>query len=101
MCSLGKQGLLELADLCMQKAHYAARQLEKKGLALTFPSPFFNEFVVELPHNALEVRRRLMQQGILSGLPLSVYWPEHSHRMLFAFTEMHSIQQIDQLISQL
>ncbi len=50
LAALGPQGLGEVAGLCLQKSHYAARQLvERAGLALRFERPFFKEFVVRAP----------------------------------------------------
>ncbi|HEX6035045.1 MAG TPA: aminomethyl-transferring glycine dehydrogenase subunit GcvPA, partial [Anaerolineales bacterium] len=42
---LGKKGLRQVADLCYQKAHYAAQQLSQiDGMGLCFTEPFFHEF---------------------------------------------------------
>ncbi len=44
---LGKKGLRQVAELCYQKAHYAAAQLSKiEGMGLCFTEPFFHEFAL-------------------------------------------------------
>ena len=51
LATMGKQGLRQVAELCVQKAHYAAAEIAKMpGYSLAFPDePFFKEFVVETP----------------------------------------------------
>src|SRR5712671_6576254 len=50
MAALGKQGFRELGELCLQKAHYAFRQITAiPGYKATFGSPFFDEFVISTP----------------------------------------------------
>ncbi|MDO8754385.1 MAG: aminomethyl-transferring glycine dehydrogenase subunit GcvPA, partial [Anaerolineales bacterium] len=45
MSTLGKTGLQQVANLCYQKAHYAAGELSKiDGFGLCFSEPFFHEF---------------------------------------------------------
>ena len=47
LAALGPPGLREVAELCLQKAHYAAGRLaERGGWPLRFDRPFFKEFVV-------------------------------------------------------
>ena len=47
---LGKNGFRKVANLCFQKAHYAASQISKlAGYKLWSEAPFFYEFVIECP----------------------------------------------------
>ncbi|HDP98100.1 MAG TPA: aminomethyl-transferring glycine dehydrogenase subunit GcvPA, partial [bacterium] len=47
---LGKSGIGELANLCLQNSHYLAGQINQlKNFELTFAAPFFKEFVVQTP----------------------------------------------------
>lgn len=101
MSALGKQGLLDLANLCLQKAHYAAERLKEMGFRLKFEAPFFNEFVLETKQPAIAVQQRLLEAGILGGLPLSTIWPQETHSLLLAFTEMNTVAQIEQLLAKL
>src|SRR5207244_3812225 len=50
MAALGKQGFRQLGELCLQKAHYAFRQMTAlPGFEPVFNTPFFDEFVVKSP----------------------------------------------------
>src|SRR5213082_4248939 len=50
LAALGKQGFGELGLLCLQKAHYAFRQITAiPGYKATFSAPFFDEFVITAP----------------------------------------------------
>ena len=56
MSTLGKTGLQQVANLCYQKAHYAAAELSKiDGFGLCFNDPFFHEFALCCPRPASEV----------------------------------------------
>ena len=46
---MGPAGMRSVAELCLQKAHYAAEQLAAvPGLSLAFDRPTFKEFVVRV-----------------------------------------------------
>src|SRR5712691_901191 len=60
MAALGKQGFRELGELCLQKAHYAFRQVT--GLPrfeTAFTSPFFDEFVIKAPIATQKLQQHL------------------------------------------
>src|SRR5260221_6716857 len=47
LAAMGPQGMREVAELCVRKSHYAAKQLTQSGdLALAFARPTFKEFVL-------------------------------------------------------
>jgi glycine dehydrogenase subunit 1 len=99
---LGKQGLRDLASLCLQRAHYAAREIVAlDGYELASDAPFFNEFTVRTPIPAAEVAGRLLDSGIVGGLPLGQFDPALDHHMTFAVTEMNDREQIDELVTAL
>lgn len=95
MSALGKKGIREMAEQNMQKARYAKSALEKQGLSIRYKGPFFNEFVIETPVTAVEASNRLLEEGIIGGLPLDRFFPERSHEMLVAVTEIRSKEDID------
>lgn len=101
MCALGKQGLLDLANLCLQKAHYASERFQSAGYRLRFSGPFFNEFVLETKQPALQVNQKLLEAGILGGFPLSNLWPEERNSLMLAFTELHTVDLIEQLLAKM
>src|SRR3989337_1964481 len=48
LCALGKKGIAELANLNIQKSHYACESLcTLNNIEPTFKKPFFNEFVLK------------------------------------------------------
>jgi len=97
---LGKQGLRQVANLCYQKAHYAAGQLSKlKGYRIKYQEPFFHEFVLECPQPAAEINSHLLDEGILGGYDLGQDYPALANCMLVAVTEMNSRQDIDALVA--
>ncbi len=99
MSTLGKTGLQEVANLCYQKAHYAASELSKiDGFGLCFSDPFFHEFVLCTPKPAGEVNQYLLDNGILGGYDLSKDYPSLQNHILVAVTEMNSKDEIDTLV---
>ena len=96
---VGKNGLQQVANLCYQKAHYAAAQLAKvPGCKLAFKTPFFHEFVVKFDHPVEEINEHLLEHGILGGYDLGKDYPALKDHMLIAVTEMNSKEQIDLLV---
>ncbi|MBI3153412.1 MAG: aminomethyl-transferring glycine dehydrogenase subunit GcvPA [Chloroflexi bacterium] len=99
MSALGKQGLQEVANLCYQKAHYAASELSKiDGFGLCHTDPFFHEFALCTPKPASEVNQYLLDNGILGGYDLSKDYPDMQNHILVAVTEMNSKDEIDTLV---
>jgi len=95
---LGKEGLREVASLCYNKAHYAAKKIsELKGFEVLNPGPFFHEFVVKCPKPVDELQEHLLEHGILGGYDLSGSYPVFENCLLIAVTEMNSKQDIDDL----
>lgn len=101
MATMGKQGLREVAELCYQKARYAANEISKiKGYRVA-TKEFFNEFVVECPRPVSEINHALYQQDIIGGYDLSEEYPHLKNGMLVAVTEMNTREQIDSLVKAL
>ena len=99
MSVLGKQGLQEVANLCYQKAHYAAAELSKiDGFGLCYSEPFFHEFVLCCPKLASEVNQFLLDHGVLGGYDLGKDYPDMQNHLLIAVTEMNSKEDIDTLV---
>jgi len=96
---LGPQGLEELGRLCVRAARYAADRLAAvPGVRLAFPDqPFVKEFVVRLPAGPAEVSRRLVDHGLLAGLPLAGLAPGLEDGLLVAVTERRTKEDIDRL----
>ena len=95
---LGKNGLKQVANLCYQKAHYAAQALGKvKGYRLKFNDTFFHEFVLECPMPAADINAHLLEHSFLGGYDLGQDYPSLANHLLIAVTEMNSKDEIDML----
>ncbi|MEG6586129.1 aminomethyl-transferring glycine dehydrogenase subunit GcvPA [Dendrosporobacter sp. 1207_IL3150] len=98
LSTLGRKGFREIAELCLQKAHYASRRLsELNGCELVFSAPFFNEFVIKLNKPVKQVNKSLLSERIIGGFDLSEHYPELSNSMLLCVTEKRSKSEIDKL----
>lgn len=96
---LGKNGLQELANLNYHKAHYAAERISTvPGFMVNPVQPFFNEFVVHCPLPAAEINQLLLAHDILGGYDLSQDYPDLTHELLVAVTEMNSRSEIDFMV---
>lgn len=93
MTVYGKEGLRELAQQNLAKAHYLAGKLP-----LRFSGPFFNEFVVSTRgHTPEHINAALLGSKIIGGLPLQRSYPELENAMLLCATEMSRRKQMDQV----
>lgn len=99
---LGKNGLRKVAELCLQKGHYAAEQISKiDGFKIRFPGHFFKEFVVETPFPASRVIKLLLKRNILAGIDLSRFDRKLKNSMLVSVTEKRTKEEIDYLAGSL
>ena len=95
--ALGKGGLKAVAELCWNKAHYAAGLVAKiPGFAVA-DGEFFKEFVVKTPVPAASIVEKLERRGVIPGLALSRYYPDRTHELLVCVTEMNTREQIELL----
>ena len=89
MTVYGKQGLRELAEQNLAKAHYLASKLP-----LRFSGPFFNEFVATV-ENPEALNEGLLAKKIVGGLPIECWYPELPNAMLLCATEMSRRADMD------
>lgn len=97
MAELGKTGMTQVADLCLQKSHYCLERLTTlSGIRQLFrDARFFKEFAVELPISVTLFNDRLLKHGIVGGLPLGEYYPEYPNGLLVCVTETKTREDID------
>jgi glycine dehydrogenase subunit 1 len=92
---LGRQGLVELGELLLQRTHYAREALcAIDGVEPLHRQPVIREFAVRLPEHApvADVVERCAEQGVNPGLAL-----EADNALLVAITEQRSRADIDRL----
>ncbi len=93
---MGKTGLREVGEQCVQKTAYLRSKLrEIKGVELPFGGPVYNEFVVRTPFRATEILADLEREKILGGIPLGGFYGGHEKDFLVAVTELHSREHLD------
>ena len=96
LCLLGKEGLREMAEQNLSKAHFALSELEKiPGVKRAFDAPFFNEFTVELPRSVKMVNADLLREKIIGPFVLGSAYPELSKHALVCVTETTTRAEID------
>ena len=102
MSLMGKQGMRKVAEVCYQRAHYAAAELAKlPGFEVSTPEPFFKEFVLRTPRPVKEINAALAQRGIIGGYDLESDYPHLGPAMLVCVTEMNTKTDIDTLVAAL
>jgi glycine dehydrogenase subunit 1 len=95
MAVYGKEGLRELAEQNLAKAHYLAGKLKLK-----FESPFFNEFVARTNgRSPQQINDALAEQKIIGGLSLDRFYPELKDCMLLCATEMSKREHMDTVVA--
>lgn len=99
MASLGPEGFREAARRSYHNAHFLAQQVSAlPGWDVALESPFFNEFVVKSPRTASEINHRLLENGIIGGLDLSVVDSRLDQHLLVCATETSSRATIDAIV---
>jgi glycine dehydrogenase subunit 1 len=96
LATMGKSGLREVANQCLQKSNYAKKCLSK---LVAFKSPSFKEFVVKTANPVDQINKKLLENNIIGGLDLGKFYPELKDHMLIAVTEMVKKVSIDRLAS--
>lgn len=100
LAALGKQGFRELGELCLQKAHYAFRQITAlPGYEVAFDGPFFDEFVIKCPVSIHKLEQAFQQANLLGGYPLAESYTGMDTFMLFCVTETRTKEDIDMLVN--
>ena len=102
MALLGPEGLKEVGELCVDKAHrLAEKACAVPGFRLRFDGPFFDEFALECPMPAERVRNALLKEGILAGVPLGRYDKGMKNVLRVSATEQRTDEEIDRFVAAL
>lgn len=97
LAALGKEGIKEVAEQCLSKAHYAYKRIIESGkYKPLFTQPFFMEFAVKSELNPSYINKVLLDKGIIGGYDLSKAYPD-TNALLFCVTEKRTKDEIDNL----
>ena len=99
LATIGRQGLVRMAQASAARAHHLARAIDAiDGFkAPMFESPFFNEFVVSTEHEVGELTAAMLMEDILLGASLANEFPKLGQAFMMASTERHTEADIDDL----
>ena len=97
---MGPTGMRDVANLCLQKAHYAQQQLTKLDrFDPICDQPFFKEFVIRDKQNDIAgLLEKAEDFHLLAGVNLGKWYPQLKDCLLVAVTEKRTIHEIDQLV---
>ena len=95
---LGESGFTQLGALNHARAVQLAEKLGAVARVSVLNDAFFNEFTIRLPKPAGAVVDRLIERGVLAGVPGERLWPdcpELADLLLVAATETNSEADLD------
>lgn len=93
---LGRQGIVELGELMIQRTAYARETLAAlDGVELLHDQPVVREFALKLDAPVDKVLETLARDGIGGGYSLGLDYDEFDGGLLVAITERRSRAQID------
>jgi glycine dehydrogenase subunit 1 len=96
---LGKQGLVDLGELLLQRTHYARERLTAlDGVRALHEQPVVREFALALDADVESVIRRCQDAGVNPGYALGRDYDEFGDGLLVALTEQRSKADIDRLV---
>jgi glycine dehydrogenase subunit 1 len=96
---LGRDGLVELGELLLQRTHYAREALTAlDGVSALHEQPVVREFAVRLDADVDAVIGRCQEQGVNPGFALGREYDEFADGLLVALTEQRSRKDIDRLV---
>lgn len=97
---LGKEGMQEVANHCLQKAHYLANKISGlPGFELKYDQPFFHEFVIKCPIPAKTICESMVNHAIFAGIPLDEM--DKPDELLVAVTEKRTKEEMDLFVDKL
>ncbi len=93
LATLGKSGIKETAQLCLEKSHYLADELTQiKGVELLSKASYFKEFTVKLPVRTDILLKQAEEKHIFAGLKID------EDKLLIAVTEKRTKAEMDKLV---
>lgn len=94
LAMMGKTGMKQVAEACVSKAHYLAKQLTAiDGVKLKYKGEFFHEFTLETEKYTKAVERKLDKMGILGGYKVN------ATDSIWCVTEKATREVLDQVVA--
>jgi glycine dehydrogenase subunit 1 len=100
LATLGPHGLGDVAATGAASARRLEAALAEAGYERVHRAPYLNEFAVRVP-DAPEVHARLLEHGVLAGLPLATWYPDDpdlADALLLCATELTTDADIERLL---
>ncbi len=97
LAALGPQGLREMAEASVRRAHQLAYALRSAGGEVLSGARFFNEFVLRIDREPATLRRQLSERGIRAGVPVPAAFGV-GHAVTVTATELTSQDDIAALV---
>ncbi len=95
---LGRRGIVELAELMLQRTAYARERLSAiDGVSQIHEQPVVREFALDLDAPVEGVLARCHEDAVNPGYALGRDYPEHENGLLVALTERRTRADIDRL----
>ncbi len=99
MSLMGPEGLKRVAAQSHANTRLLAQKLAKiSGVKVLSTQPYFHEIVVQLSKPVSTVLDKLAEQGIQAGYDLTTRFPELDNALLICATEIHTEEDMDQLV---
>jgi glycine dehydrogenase subunit 1 len=96
----GPKGLDAVASVSAERAHHLAKRIAAlPGFSLVHDGPFLNEFAVKSPIPVDELLAGLEERGIMGGVALGRWFPEHADAFLVAVTEMNTPAALEAFVA--
>ncbi len=96
LATIGPHGLRDVAALGASRASELEAALSGIGAPRIHEGPYLNEFAIRVP-DAVRVHRRLLERGILAGIPLAELVPDDASladALLVCTTEVTTAEEI-------
>jgi len=100
LATVGPHGLHDVAAAGAAAARTLEAALVTAGIERVHEAPYLNEFAIRVP-DALAVHARLLDAGVLAGLPLARWYPddpELADALLVCTTELTTDSDIERLV---
>lgn len=99
MAVMGKQGLIDVAKMAYNNAHYLEEKLlATKKFEKVDKQVFFKEFVLKSKVDLEKLNEYLLEKGFLSGLDLKQVDPKFKDLVMFCATEVRTKNEIDEFV---